>query len=214
MNYLPQRHRENRNFPHPPLKLRGGARGRCSASQRLSGGLIVVVFFFLINPFLSTAAEIYRWIDDDGVVHITDDRSNIPDKYWEEERVKKEEITPSQKGTQPVAPEPAQTYKEGGTREIFGDYPLEWWFDTFGEIRQNIADSQESLDREKNFVTVFDEGGRRYPRKIYTKEEIAQYERSKADIPVMEENLKNLNKELEELQRKARIYGVPKKVTE
>src|SRR3990172_4185034 len=169
MNYLPQRHRENLNSPHPPLKLRGGARGRCSASQRLSGGLIVVVLFFLINPFLSNASEIYRWIDDDGVVHITDYRSNIPDKYWEEERVKKEEITPSRKDTQPVVPEPAQTYKEGGTR---------------------------------------------YPRKIYTKEEIAQYERSKADIPVMEENLKNLNKELEELQRKARIYGVPKKVTE
>ena len=213
MNYLPQRHRENLNSPHPPLKLRGGARGRYSASQRLSAGFIVMLPFFLIFSF-ANAAEIYRWIDDDGVVHITDDRSNIPDKYWEEERVKKEEITPSRKDTQPVVPEPAQTYKEGDTREFFGDYPLEWWIDTFGELRQNIADSKESLDREKNFVTVFDEGGRRYPRKIYTKEEIAQYERSKADIPVMEENLKNLNKELEELQRKARIYGVPKKVTE
>src|SRR3990172_7391500 len=211
MNYLPQRHRENLNSPHPPLKLRGGARGRCSASQRLSGGLIVVVLFFLINPFLSNASEIYRWIDDDGVVHITDDRSNIPDKYWEEERVKKEEITPSQKDTQPVAPEPAQTYKEGDTREIFGDYPLEWWIDTFREMRQNIADIKGSVAREKNFVTVF-EGGRGYG-KVYSKEEIAQYERSKADIPVMEENLKNLNNELEELQTKARIYGVPKKVT-
>ena len=155
-----------------------------------------------------------RWIDYDGGVHITEDLANIPDKSWEEARVKKEEITPSRKDTQPVVPEAAQTYKEGDTREFFGDYPLEWWIDTFGELRQNIADSQESLDREKNFVTVFDEGSRRYPRKIYTKEEIAQYERSKADIPVMEENLKNLNKELEELQRKARIYGVPKKVTE
>ncbi|MBI4745838.1 MAG: DUF4124 domain-containing protein [Deltaproteobacteria bacterium] len=214
MNYLPHRRRESLNSPHPPLKLRGGARGRCSASQRLSGGFIVVVFFFLINLFLSNAAEIYRWTDDEGVVHITDDRSNIPDKYWVEERVKKEEITPSSNETEPVVPEPAQTYKEGGTGEVFGDYPLAWWIDTFRDLRKDIADSQESLDREKNFVTVFDEGGRRYPRKIYTKEEIAQYERSKADIPVMEDDLKNLNKELEELQRKARIYGVPKKVTE
>ncbi len=212
MNHLPQKHRENLNSPHPALKLRGGARGRCSASQRLSGGFIVVVFFFLINPFLSNAAEIYRWIDDDGVVHMTDDRSNIPDKYWEEERVKKEEIKPSRNDTQPLAPEPAQIYKEGDTGEIFGDYPLEWWIDTFREMRQNIADIKASLDREKNFVTIF-EGGRGYG-KVYSKEEIAQYERSKADIPAMEEDLKNLKRELEELQRKARIYGVPKKVTE
>ena len=108
-----------------------------------------MVFFFLINPFLSNAAEIYRWIDDDGVVHITDDRSNIPDKYWEEERVKKEEIKPSQNDTQAVAPEAAETYKGGDTGEIFGDYPLEWWIDTFRETRQNIADIKASLDREK-----------------------------------------------------------------
>ena len=216
MNYLPQRRRENLNSPHPPLKLRGGARGRYSASQRLSGGFIVVVLFFLIIPFAANAVEIYRWTDDDGVVHVTDDRSQIPDKYWEEERVKKEEIEPSTNETQPVKPpaisKPTETPKEGDIREMFGDYPLEWWIYKFRDIRKNIAESQERVDREKNFVTVF-EGGRRYG-KIYTKEETAQYESYKADIPVTEENLKNLNNELEELQRKARIYGVPKKVTE
>ncbi len=189
MNYLPQRRREN---------------------------LILLVLFFLVFPFLSDAAEIYRWTDDDGVIHVTDDRSQIPAKYWEEERVKKEEIKSSPSEAQPVKPaatsKPTETPEEGDIREMFGDYPLEWWIYKFRDIRKNIAESQERVDREKNFVTVF-EGGRRYG-KIYTKEEIAQYESYKADIQVTEENLKNLNEELEELQRKARIYGVPKKFTE
>jgi hypothetical protein len=185
-------------------------RRRASRISKLKFNLFLCALAFF--HFSANAAEIYRWIDDAGVVHITDDRSNIPNKYWEEERVKKEEIKPSQNDTQPVAPEPAQRYKEGGAEEIFGDHSLEWWIDTFREIRQNIADIKVSLDREKNFVTIFG-GGRGYG-KVYSKEEIAQYERSKADILVMEEDLKNLNKELEELQRKARIYGVPKKVTE
>lgn len=171
---------------------------------------------FAVFTFSAYAAEIYRWTDDDGVIHVTDDRSQIPAKYWEEERVKKEEIKPSTNETQPVKPaatsKPTETPEEGDIREMFGDYPLEWWIYKFRDIRKNIAESQERVDREKNFVTVF-EGGRRYG-KIYTKEEIAQYESYKADIPVIEEKLKSLNEELEELQRKARIYGVPKKVTE
>lgn len=184
--------------------------------QRRRENLIVVVLFILIFPFLSNAAEIYRWTDDDGVIHVTDDRSQIPAKYWEEERVKKEEIKPSTNETQPVKPaaisKPTETPEEGDIREMFGDYPLEWWIYKFRDIRKNIAESQERVDREKNFVTVF-EGGKRYG-KIYTKEEIAQYESYKADIQVTEENLKDLNEELEDLQRKARIYGVPKKFTE
>lgn len=184
--------------------------------QRRRENLIVVVLFILIFPFLSNAAEIYRWTDDDGVIHVTDDRSQIPAKYWEEERVKKEEIKPSTNETQPVKPaaisKPTETPEEGDIREMFGDYPLEWWIYKFRDIRKNIAESQERVDREKNFVTVF-EGGKRYG-KIYTKEEIAQYESYKADIQVTEEKLKSLNEELEELQRKARIYGVPKKFTE
>lgn len=187
MNYLPQRCREN---------------------------LIAGVLLFLVFPFLSNASEIYRWTDDEGVVNVTDDRSIIPDKYWEEERVEKEEVQPSPIDAQPVKPEtePKETVKEGSGRELFGDYPLEWWIYKLQDARKNIAESQERIDQEKNFVAVF-EGGRRYG-KIYTSEEIAQYESYKTDIPVAEEKLKVLKEQLEGLNRKARINGVPKKFTE
>ena len=97
-------------------------------------------------------------------------------------------------------------------RELYGDYPIDWWIYKFREIRKNIADNETTLEREKNFVTVF-EGGRGYG-KIFTAEEISQYDRYKADIPVIEEKLQKLKDELEELQRKATIYGVPRNIRE
>ena len=35
---------------------------------------------FLLIPFL-IHAEVYKWIDDKGTIHFTDDYSNIPEKY-------------------------------------------------------------------------------------------------------------------------------------
>jgi hypothetical protein len=35
---------------------------------------------FLMIPFL-IHAEVYKWIDDSGTIHFTDDYSNIPEKY-------------------------------------------------------------------------------------------------------------------------------------
>jgi hypothetical protein len=39
-----------------------------------------VVFGLLMNPIL-VHAEFYKWIDDKGDVHFTDEYSNIPEKY-------------------------------------------------------------------------------------------------------------------------------------
>jgi len=42
--------------------------------------LVVLAIGFLIIPF-SNHAEVYKWTDDKGTIHFTDDRSNIPEKY-------------------------------------------------------------------------------------------------------------------------------------
>lgn len=202
--------------------LTSNARDNLSPQRRGGADRILVclynitLLFLLFVPF-SHSGEIYRWKDDKGVIHVTDDRSNIPAKYWEEERVKKEKLQDSSDTNVPMS-KPAETPRtetpkeESGSKELFGDYPLEWWVSSFNEIKKNIADTEDKLDRERGFVSVF-EGGRSYG-KFFSKAEIAQYESYSADIPLSEERLRNLRSELAELQRKAAIYGVPRRVRE
>ena len=48
--------------------------------------LIVLTIVFLMIPFL-IQAEVYKWIDDKGTIHFTDDYSNIPPSYREQHKV-------------------------------------------------------------------------------------------------------------------------------
>lgn len=41
----------------------------------------LLVLLLLLNPTVSRGAEYYRWIDDQGNVHFTDNQHNIPDKF-------------------------------------------------------------------------------------------------------------------------------------
>jgi chromosome segregation ATPase len=53
----------------------------------------ILLWFFFLPPFLF-AGEIYRWIDEKGVVYFTDDFSKIPPQYQNqlEKREMKEEV--------------------------------------------------------------------------------------------------------------------------
>ena len=46
----------------------------------------LITIVFLMIPFL-IQAEVYKWIDDEGTVHFTDDYSNIPSFYREQLKV-------------------------------------------------------------------------------------------------------------------------------
>lgn len=47
--------------------------------------LVAVLLAFILSP---VHAEIYRWIDDKGTIHFTEDPSTIPEKYREKIKVR------------------------------------------------------------------------------------------------------------------------------
>jgi chromosome segregation ATPase len=57
---------------------------------------IVLVFFFVLPPF-SFSGEVYRWTDERGTVHFTDDLSNIPEQYLDQVIKGKSPEEPSKK---------------------------------------------------------------------------------------------------------------------
>ncbi len=63
---------------------------RLDDMPRLGIGTWVILFCLSFSIPFSFPGEIYRWTDEKGVVHFTDDISNVPDRY--RNQVDKEEI--------------------------------------------------------------------------------------------------------------------------
>ncbi len=171
-------------------------------------GVLAAVFLLILFLPAHSPADLYRWTDDDGVLHITDDLGKIP----EEERagMKVFKSRPPEKAdlddVRPPTPEDAENGRK--RPELYGDQTLEWWINTFSKKIGEVRAIESGIYAKKQFVEVF-EGGRRFGQ-IYGKEEVARYERLSQEIPEDESRLKGLKKELDELRRKAAIYGVPR----
>ena len=63
---------------------------------------IALLFGWVAGPNLTFAVEFYRWVDQNGVIHFTDNFHNIPEK--QREKVGRIEATESAKKPQPQPP--------------------------------------------------------------------------------------------------------------
>lgn len=63
---------------------------------------LIVIFLFLLAATFSHA-QVYKWVDEQGVVHFTDDLSQIPEKHRKamERREEPEEKTEVKREGQP-----------------------------------------------------------------------------------------------------------------
>ncbi|MCR4287598.1 MAG: DUF4124 domain-containing protein [Deltaproteobacteria bacterium] len=163
------------------------------------------VFFLMSGPAF---ADIYRWTDKDGILHITDDLQKVPpehrggiEPYKTEERPALEE--PS-KGIEPTA-QPEKTRPE-----LYGEYTLEEWRDMFKKSREEIEKLDSSYQSKKRFVELF-ESGRRVGQ-TYSADDVETYVSYKKNMPDDESRLKTLKDALNELIRKATNNGVPKDI--
>lgn len=72
--------------------------------------LILTILMALALP---ASAEMYKWVDEKGTVHFTDDISSIPEKYREDvEERKTSKETPDQEVREKPVPAPAQKSSE------------------------------------------------------------------------------------------------------
>ena len=65
----------------------------------------ITIFAVLVFGSISYGVTVFKWVDKDGVVHFTDDYTNIPAQY--RNQVRTEETGESQKGETPALPSPA-----------------------------------------------------------------------------------------------------------
>ncbi len=175
---------------------------------------LIVCALLLFAPSVSDA-ELYKWVDEDNVLHVVDSLHKIPEKY----RDSPSTDTPPARLERPETPgkrvsPPRTTYRSEPTstkgEDIFGGKPIAWWKEAFKSKRDKITELKETISDKKNFISIF-ERGRRLGQ-IYDQTDISSYDKYKSEIPKDEKEMASLEKELKALTRKARSAGVPKSV--
>ncbi len=100
---------------------------------------VIVLFAFFISEI--SFAEVYKWVDEKGAVHFTDDMTQVPEKY----RPKAEEVGSSE--------EKEETKSEGqitpkGKEETYKDQSgrgEEYWKGRVEEWRRKLGEQQDRL---------------------------------------------------------------------
>jgi clan AA aspartic protease (TIGR02281 family) len=78
-----------------------------SERMRVIFPLIIIILVFLVP---SSYGEMYKWVDEKGTVHFTDDLSNIPEKYREDAETRKpsKEIRPPEMEDKSLSSPPSE----------------------------------------------------------------------------------------------------------
>jgi len=146
-------------------------------------------------------AGVYEWTDSQGGVHFTDNADKIPAKYRNKAR---------EKEMQPVIEiksEPAQavTPTVQSTPSSYGEHNEAWWRASYSGLRDEMKNIQDNLPDKREKLTQL-----RRKREIYQKTSgrIAYYDMLK-EIERDEARVKELQKELADLDDKAAKAGVP-----
>ncbi len=169
--------------------------------------LSAIVFVFGVVP---SYADLYKWEDSRGVLHITDDMGKVPES--KRHGVKVFSIKPHEKkhiGEGPVyIPATKPTPKKPPV--LYGGQPLEWWKETFTRLGEDMDTLTDEISKKRQFITVF-EGGRRFGQ-TFGDLEVSVYKRYKKEIVKDEESMVDLQDKLAELRRKATNNAVPREI--
>ncbi|GMR04153.1 MAG: hypothetical protein BMS9Abin23_0042 [Thermodesulfobacteriota bacterium] len=172
---------------------------------------IKIVLFVLFVFFLSAgyaAADLYKWVNEDGVVNMTDDLGKIPEKFRAGAKVYKvEPVEIKEKTSVPIAGAEIRRQRSG---DLYGDHTLEWWEDQFSRIYEERDSLSADIEKKKTFIRIF-EAGRRFGQ-TFGETDVANYRRYKKELSSDEKRLAEIEGELKDLRRKATYYGVPRTV--
>jgi len=175
----------------------------------ISGAIAIAPFIYLVFGARPLYADLYKWEDSRGVLHLTDDMGKVPEaerhgvKIFKREPVRKRQIENA-----PVYIPPTRAIKKAP--KLYGEHTLEWWKATFDKLNEDMDTLKDDIEKKTQFINVF-EGGRRFGQ-LFGEAEVANYKRYKKEISTDEENLKEMEDKLEKLRRKARIEDVPRKI--
>jgi hypothetical protein len=159
----------------------------------------------LILATLAFGQEVYRWVDEQGTVHFTDDLGQVPEKY--RDKIQKKEPPKEPPITQPIPPQPAppqplapptgmEVEKGSGAtprqKDILGRGE-EWWRAKVNEWNEKLKTAQ------RNYENTYSEWKSKENELESSKFKPDSVKRKlKAEIKNLEEKTKDWEKQMDE----------------
>jgi hypothetical protein len=171
--------------------------------QKRSIIIIITMIGFLFYLILAFGQEVYRWVDEKGIVHFTDDPTLIPEKYRGQVQQKvppKEPSPPQPAPSRPIQPsktmEPVRESPprgpEVGQKDMLGRGE-EWWRATAKEWNQKF------VTYRTNYENTYNEWKAKEQELEESKFKPDSLKRKlKSEIKVLEEKVKDWEKQMNE----------------
>lgn len=153
-------------------------------------------------------ADIYQWVDDNGLVHFTDDPDRIPARY--QNRVRE---TPSPTVLHPddsamrntPSQNPLQSSDSAPDANLPGGLSEDEWRSRFAAIRTEIKDLRDKLPKKREELNQL-----RRMRVIYQRvQDRTAYNEKQAEVDRYEARIKELEGQLSALDTEASRAAVP-----
>jgi uncharacterized protein DUF4124 len=169
-----------------------------------------VAMLIMLAPFVLTQAgetATYEWVDDAGVVHLTDDRGKIPAKF--QKRVKELNFGSDEDVKSPAAPVRESAPPEASSPDrgvpLYGGHGKGYWQARFAALRKEIKTLEEPLPAMKEELLALNRKRVVYGR---ASDRIAR-EKAVQTIAQTEERIRALQAELKALDNEASQADVP-----
>ncbi len=155
--------------------------------------LVLLVMILCTLPSKNGRAEIYRWVDENGVIHYTDSLMNIPEKYKNKaEKPKLPEINTYEEPSPVVSP---ATGEEPGAKSTTLGKNLD-------EIRKELEILKAQIEAKKELIESVENKRNLainpFRNRIIPPEDLKLYEKYKKELPQDEKRLEELTRMLSE----------------
>ena len=169
----------------------------------------ILVFVIIIVTAGFAAADMYKWVDDNGTVNFTEDYTKIPKKYRKKVKIKKDDAENPAEAATTTGEETKAAKSNNGSGETvadtknvkkinsYGSKSEEEWKADFKRLNDNIDLVQSQIDERKARLGNPDNLSR------------ARYRGIEMEIKDLEEKLTQLQGKLSALDESATKAGVP-----
>ena len=192
--------------------------------------LVMLNMAFLMAGVGLAAADIYRWEDDQGVVHFTDNAAKIPAKYRNkvEQRESGPVVSPPPRAAEASPPTATpQAGRAPAVEQLYNGQTAASWKERFVSLRQSLAGAKETLTEKQ---AALQRAHRAYLVSLDTsrikvdkdKEDLPKnfalnsigarrkaYHDLQEEVPKIEEQVRELEAQLVSLTAEADAAGVP-----
>ena len=163
-----------------------------------------LLLFVLVTPV--SAATVYKWVDEKGVVNFTDDLNNVPSAYQNQVEVKEylteggSPLTTTERPSPSIAPAP----KEEMRADIHGRDET-WWRERVRPWNELLREATENHERvQQKFLTRAEElSTRTYWSRSQYQIVAVELDRLKAEMGKYETQIMEAKEHLEKLEKEA-----------